>query len=83
LQAQGGNDNMAIHVVAFCALNGRNPQLLVDPTVDLTQQQRSLTHAAWIAPLVEPLPDRAMDYPPSEWAQHFDLSPQLKKRPAP
>lgn len=32
--------------------NGRLPQLLIDPAVDLTQQRRDLfDHADWILPL--------------------------------
>jgi hypothetical protein len=37
------------------SLNGRNPQLLVDPAVDLAAQPRSLFAASWILPLTEPL----------------------------
>jgi hypothetical protein len=37
------------------SLNGRNPQLLVDPAIDLAAQPRSLLAAKWIVPLTEPL----------------------------
>jgi hypothetical protein len=34
-----------------CSLNGREPQLLVDPRVDLAAQPRDLWHKPWIMPL--------------------------------
>ncbi|MDQ3964950.1 MAG: HTTM domain-containing protein [Actinomycetota bacterium] len=42
------------HVVA--SLNGRDYQYLIDPTVDLAKQPRTLAPAPWIVPLEEPLP---------------------------
>ena len=44
------------HVMA--SLNGRKPQLLVDPKVDLSRVPRSLAPASWILPLTEPLKRR-------------------------
>ncbi|TDU70901.1 vitamin K-dependent gamma-carboxylase-like protein [Prosthecobacter fusiformis] len=41
------------HIMA--SLNGRKPQLLVDPTVDLSREPRNLAPARWIMPLTEPL----------------------------
>jgi hypothetical protein len=37
------------------SLNGRAPQLLVDPNLDLTREQASLLPASWIVPLTTPL----------------------------
>jgi len=42
-----------IYVRSFTRLNGRPPQLLVDPKVDLSQELRNLRHASWIFPLKE------------------------------
>jgi hypothetical protein len=39
----------------MASLNGRTPQLLIDPTVDLARLRPSLATAAWILPLTEPL----------------------------
>jgi vitamin K-dependent gamma-carboxylase-like protein len=39
-----------IHATAKVSLNGRAPQLLVDPAVDLAKQPRNLWHASWIRP---------------------------------
>ena len=38
-----------------CAsLNGRRPELLIDPQRDLARVERSLRHADWILPLTQP-----------------------------
>jgi hypothetical protein len=37
------------------SLNGRAAQLMIDPTVDLAKETRTLRHAPWILPLHEPL----------------------------
>lgn len=49
-----------IKVWSMMSLNGRAPQLLIDPTVDLTQQADSLSPADWILPLMQaPAPHSA------------------------
>ncbi len=57
-QAEGYRD-VEVRAEALSSLNSRRPQLLVDPTVDLTTVPRTLGHAAWIMPLTEPLPARS------------------------
>lgn len=47
LRAQG-RDAVEIHVVARISLNGREPQLLIDPEVDLAAVRPSLRSAPWI-----------------------------------
>jgi hypothetical protein len=39
----------------MASLNGRQPQLLIDPNVDLAKEQVSLLPARWILPLTTPL----------------------------
>ena len=46
-----GYPNIEIRVKANISLNGREPQLLIDPTVDLTKVERSLMPTNWILPL--------------------------------
>ncbi len=41
------------------SLNGRPPQPMIDPTVNLAAEKRSLRPADWIVPLREPLPPRS------------------------
>jgi hypothetical protein len=40
------------------SLNGREPQLLIDPNVDLAKEQVSLLPTRWILPLTTPLGSR-------------------------
>ena len=53
-----GHENIEIRVLANAALNGRQPQLLIDPTINLAAQEQSLLPSLWIVPLTEPLPNR-------------------------
>lgn len=68
-----GYADAEIHALVFCSLNGRMPQLLVDPRVDLSAVPRSLAHQEWIVPLTQPLPAKAFTLPPEQWAEHLDL----------
>lgn len=63
------NIDVEIHAQLFCSLNGRRPQLLVDPQIDLASQTRSLSPQAWIVPLKEPLPSELWDKHPSTWTE--------------
>ena len=45
---------MQVYCRASCSLNGRKPQLVIDPAVDLVKQTRSLWPAKWILPLTAP-----------------------------
>ena len=53
-----GYENVEVRARVMVSLNGRQPQLLIDPTVDLTKEQVSLLPARWIVPLTTPLSDR-------------------------
>ncbi|MDC0715857.1 HTTM domain-containing protein [Nannocystis bainbridge] len=53
LRAQGHED-LQIRAVANVSLNGRAPQLMIDPEVDLVKQPRSILPAPWILPMAEP-----------------------------
>jgi len=55
LQRQG-HRNVHVWADEKASLNGRKPQPLVDPNVDLAAQPRNLWHADWIVPLYEPRP---------------------------
>jgi hypothetical protein len=45
-----------VYVNAMVSLNGREPELLIDPKVDLVKVPRSLAHSKWILPLKGDLP---------------------------
>jgi hypothetical protein len=51
-----GYEKVEVRARVMASLNGRKPQLLVDPEVDLAAEKRTLAHAKWILPLHEPLP---------------------------
>lgn len=53
-----GEDRPAVHVRAAASLNGRRPQWIIDPAVDLAARERSMAHAPWIIPLTVPFSER-------------------------
>jgi hypothetical protein len=53
-----GYDNVEVRAHVMVSLNGRHPQLLIDPEVDLAKEEVSLLPADWIVPLTTPLPSR-------------------------
>jgi len=54
-----GYENVEVRIHSMVSLNGRQPQLLIDPNVDLTKERVSLLPARWILPLTTPLETRA------------------------
>ena len=59
-----GYPEVEVRAVVLASLNGRRPQLLIDPEVDLAKVRRSMWHASWIMPLTEPLPEPGSESPP-------------------
>jgi hypothetical protein len=53
-----GYENVEVRARVMASLNGRKPQLLIDPNADLAKERLSLLPARWILPLSEPLPPR-------------------------
>lgn len=53
-----GYENVEVRARVMVSLNGRQPQLLIDPNVDLAKEQVSLLPARWIVPLTTPLGSR-------------------------
>lgn len=58
-----GFDNVEVRARVMISLNGRQPQLMIDPTVDLAKEEMSLLPARWIIPLTTPLDSRATSKP--------------------
>ncbi|HEU4713208.1 MAG TPA: HTTM domain-containing protein [Pyrinomonadaceae bacterium] len=50
-----GYDDVEVRAHVMVSLNGRQPQLLIDPNVDLTKEEVSLLPQRWIVPLTTPL----------------------------
>lgn len=61
-----GGGPLQVFCRAECSLNGRRPQLLIDPAVDLAAQPRSMWPAKWIMPLTQPAMTEAVR---RDWAQ--------------
>ena len=53
---EGHDYDVEVRAEVRVALNGREAQPLIDPTVDLAAQPRTFFHKPWIMPLQEPLP---------------------------
>jgi len=62
-----GLKQVEIRAVAIISLNGRKPQLLFDPDLDLLTVERTWKHQPWIYPLKERLRADRWDVPSKEW----------------
>lgn len=56
---QQGHEGVEVRAHSLAMLNGREPQLMIDPDVDLVKTPRTLWHNDWIVPLTEPIPTLA------------------------
>jgi hypothetical protein len=56
-----GYDDVEVRARVMVSLNGRQPQLLIDPNVDLAKEDVSLLPTRWIVPLTTPLETRSSD----------------------
>ncbi len=79
-----GRGDLEIHVLALASLNGRKPQLLMDPTLDYAKTDRVWGVQPWIIPLTEPLRKEGWKVPIDQWDQALaDRIPAGMKLPAP
>ena len=68
-----GQGTLQIRVLALVSLNGRKPQLMLDPDTDYAQVARTWGPQPWILPLREPLRKDPWVVPLTEWEQHDKL----------
>lgn len=80
-QMYGHNSDVEIRVIDLISLNGRKPQLLIDPRVNLAAEPLSWQTPSWIMPLQEPFRDDYWKLPVSEWRDHVDISKYLRGTP--
>lgn len=75
--------NTEIRVINLVSLNGRKPQLLIDPRVDLAAEPLSWRRPEWLLELTEPLmPDYEWwRVPVHDWKDHVDISEQIRGTP--
>lgn len=64
-----------VRALVLTSLNGRKPQLQIDPNVDLAKQPRGFHQRPWIMPEKEPLPAHPWSLPIDQWEQVLDLPP--------
>ena len=62
-----------VSALVMTSLNGRKPQLLIDPQVDLAKEPRGYYRRPWIRPLTEPLRADPWLIPPSEWERSVEV----------
>ncbi|EAQ78086.1 HTTM domain-containing protein [Blastopirellula marina] len=63
-----GFADVEVRAFVLCSLNGRRPQLLISPNVDLTSGDLD-RRTDWILPLAEPLPNKSWNQPIATWEQ--------------
>lgn len=69
--AAHGRGNLQIRVLALASLNGRRPQLMLDPNPDYAMLERTFLSQPWILPLTEPLRTEPWTVPLNEWEDHI------------
>ena len=66
--------DVEVRALILTSLNGRKPQLQIDPNVDLAKIPRGyFIKRPWILRLTEPLPAVPWSVPVSEWEQHVSI----------
>jgi len=66
---------LEVRALVLTSLNGRKPQLFIDPAVDLAREPRGFHARPWIKPLTEPLRAEPWSLPLGEWEKHVELPP--------
>ncbi|MFN8707949.1 MAG: HTTM domain-containing protein [Planctomyces sp.] len=64
---QQGISDLEIRVRVLASLNGRKPQYLIDPSVNLAKEVRRIGGYSWVLPLVEPLREDPWNLPIDQW----------------
>ena len=65
--------SMEVRALVLASLNGRKPQLLIDPAVNLAAEPKGWRRRRWIMPLTEPRRTDPWTVPLNEWEHHVDL----------
>jgi vitamin K-dependent gamma-carboxylase len=72
-----------VRALVLLSMNGRKPQLLIDPNVDLVPLKRGQRSRPWVLPNREPLRQQPWDLPLMEWERHVEIPPLDFLRDAP
>jgi vitamin K-dependent gamma-carboxylase len=70
-----------VHALVLTSMNGRKPQLLIDPNIDLANEPLGVHVRPWIMPLTEPLRAVAWSVPMVEWERYVDVPSLTFVRP--
>ncbi len=70
-------NSVSVHALVLASLNGRKPELMIDPNVDLMKEALGMRQRVWIMPQREPLRRPAWNLPPEQWRQHVEI-PELR-----
>ncbi len=73
-RTQLGIKDPEIRAFVLSSMNGRRPQFLVDPDLDLLTVQRSMRSQPGIMPLEESLRQVAWNVPVPEWLKELDIT---------
>jgi hypothetical protein len=65
-----------VYALVLVSLNGRKPQLMIDPNADLAKKTRGQSVRNWVMPQNEPLRWPPWDVPPESWREHVEI-PEL------
>ncbi|MEM7316710.1 MAG: HTTM domain-containing protein, partial [Planctomycetota bacterium] len=66
-----------VRALVLLSLNGRKPQLLIDPNQDLAKVSRGQLDRPWVLPQSEPLRKEPWALPLMEWEKYVEI-PQLE-----
>ncbi len=73
--------NVEIRAVVLTSLNGRKPQLQIDPELNLLTVNPTIWPQKWILPLTEPRRETAWDVPSDDWPEVLGVQlPAVKQR---
>lgn len=67
--------DVEVRALVLTSYNGRKPQLLIDPTVDLAHEPRGFYERGWIRPQNESLPEVSWTRPVEEWEAAVSIPP--------
>ena len=73
-----GMRDVEIRALVLTSLNGRKPQLQIDPDLNLLTVKRSLWHQRGIIPLTEPRRSELWDVPMDDWPEAVGVEPLVK-----
>ncbi len=78
---QQGFEGIEVRAWALASLNGRKPQMMIDPDVDLARAEVGWSRPSFVLPLKEPLPEVAWNVPLEEWEKYVELPERFRAPP--